>query len=109
MRGKVARASAATTARGITPACAGKSAPWAKQKGGVGDHPRVCGEKAFHLIFPPLSWGSPPRVRGKVFSPALWMPLPKDHPRVCGEKAIEQQKGGGSMGSPPRVRGKVPP
>ena len=86
VRGKVARASAATTARGITPACAGKSAPWAKQKGGVGDHPRVCGEKAFHLIFPPLSWGSPPRVRGKVFSPALWMPLPKDHPRVCGEK-----------------------
>ena len=50
----------------ITPACAGKSAPWAKQKGGVGDHPRVCGEKPTVVATGLARLGSPPRVRGKV-------------------------------------------
>ena len=74
------------------------------------DHPRVCGEKRWGLLYPARLRGSPPRVRGKVFRygvsagrlgitpayagksrtsvllhAAVW-----DHPRVCGEKAIFQ-------------------
>ena len=49
----------------ITPAYAGKSLG---QRGKVlcmGDHPRVCGEKALTFFQPSSVMGSPPRVRGK--------------------------------------------
>ena len=73
------------------------------------------------------TWGSPPRVRGKVCSvvksscdfgitPACagkrdrWCcgawPL-RDHPRVCGEKMVSMIPHRRSRGSPPRVRGKA--
>ena len=48
----------------ITPACAGNSPPFCMQIGGLGDHPRVCGEQ-FTIRLPYLKRaGSPPRVRG---------------------------------------------
>ena len=90
----------------ITPAYAGKSA----ETGGLvafhRDHPRVCGEKLLHGAHHTKSWGSPPRMRGKVQQraqqiapmritpayagksrPAARFRQPeRDHPRVCGEK-----------------------
>ena len=50
----------------ITPACAGKSSVDQKAAGVITDHPRVCGEKSTRRIFLKESFGSPPRVRGKV-------------------------------------------
>ena len=72
-------------------------------------------------------WGSPPRMRGKVFaSPPAMLPTgitpayagkrrcflsvsPErwDHPRVCGEKCISAIFAAGMLGSPPRMRGKA--
>ena len=113
--------------RGITPACAGKSSRFCHCIPIPRDHPRVCGEKGGTQVIGESDKGSPPRVRGKVFSKIMAFhasritpacagkskkPRSKihrkgDHPRVCGEK-----RGGGSHlqapgGSPPRVRGKV--
>ena len=50
----------------ITPACAGRSR-W-KRRGAcqLGDHPRVCGEKADDAVPGHRRAGSPPRVRGEV-------------------------------------------
>ena len=94
---------------------------------GMGDHPRVCGEKIYSALSPLVSFGSPPRMRGKArlhtqlddqgrITPAYagkrletvkttitgW-----DHPRVCGEKYIGHFPYRGESGSPPRMRGKV--
>ena len=87
----------------------------------------MCGEKAPFLAGAHIYHGSPPRVRGKVYSkgvgqiysgitPAcagkrekgLWRFCEyKDHPRVCGEKRCLFLLGEHLLGSPPRVRGKV--
>ena len=50
----------------ITPACAGNSRHRVPLIGGIGDHPRVCGEQ--REVQPPVlaALGSPPRVRGTV-------------------------------------------
>ena len=107
VRGKAFSYSARSRAVGITPACAGKRPPDFPSRPPAGDHPRVCGEKAFNERRWDLVLGSPPRVRGKVGSgvdlgphlgitPACagksppWtndQVLRKDHPRVCGEKS----------------------
>ena len=70
------------------------------------DHPRVCGEKVYHVYTEDELPGSPPRMRGKgpvlIFevgvqgiTPAYAGKRPgdqsrpgdhRDHPRVCGEK-----------------------
>ena len=111
----------------ITPACAGKSKSGTTWTCSATDHPRVCGEKSTRRIFLKESFGSPPRVRGKVdvtvgtperlrITPACAgktpsLPLPEweagDHPRVCGENQIESLGEIDSRGSPPRVRGKL--
>ncbi len=49
----------------ITPACAGKRVGAALMVNGIGDHPRVCGEKLGDVIDGKFNLGSPPRVRGK--------------------------------------------
>ena len=67
VRGKLTLLALNTPKRGITPACAGKTAfqgvpvrlPW--------DHPRVCGENNMCTNERKLCKGSPPRVRGKLF------------------------------------------
>ena len=68
VRGKAFSYSARSRAVGITPACAGKRPPDFPSRPPAGDHPRVCGEKAFNERRWDLVLGSPPRVRGKVGS-----------------------------------------
>ena len=87
----------------------------------------MCGEQADgHRLFAD-GCGSPPRVRGTVFSYQV-MRLPpgitpacagnrqavenpsqgdQDHPRVCGEQLLPFAMGLYLLGSPPRVRGTV--
>ena len=111
----------------ITPACAGKRAPFQKKSTPGRDHPRVCGEKQRTLAVQDEPQGSPPRVRGKVQvvccrcltcgitpacagkSSALMQRSGTngDHPRVCGEKRALSRSWAACGGSPPRVRGKV--
>ena len=67
MRGKVGTLHCKSSVNGITPAYAGKSARWSGLRGLDRDHPRVCGEKVALLRIKPLTLGSPPRMRGKVY------------------------------------------
>ena len=86
----------------------------------------MCGEKKRLAACAQTAEGSPPRMRGKAFRPAViarWhritpacagksCPLPRrtvsvrDHPRVCGEKRPDWKNEVELVGSPPRVRGK---
>ena len=106
VRGKVDARYVLQAVSRITPACAGKSHLFSSSIGLYSDHPRVCGEKDNTPFYANFSRGSPPRVRGKVYTAphcsALWRITPacagkrlkrsvvdactKDHPRVCGEK-----------------------
>ena len=54
----------------ITHACAGKSRVADRARGGLEDHPRVCGEKEDGWLSMSNDKGSPPRVRGKGLSVA---------------------------------------
>ena len=125
--GKVDAATLTLTARGITPACAGKRLLpccfWRLHR----DHPRVCGEKVRGYIKIWNEWGSPPRVRGKDAiqrHPSCGFGITpacagkrrtdskttlshEDHPRVCGEKTPFSENSFTKSGSPPRVRGKA--
>ena len=127
VRGKALSTTAAASRPRITPACAGKSNPHGLAHHFSGDHPRVCGEKSSRKTSCSARRGSPPRVRGKVFSLMVVMPRDwitpacagkrafqtvqkigrEDHPRVCGEKLMTSQGVFPCGGSPPRVRGKV--
>ena len=106
VRGKVKQALKACARHGITPACAGKRFRRRLSDDCTWDHPRVCGEKCWPLVWIIWLTGSPPRVRGK--GGASWSSWPpagitpacagkratagtparrrRDHPRVCGEK-----------------------
>ena len=115
----------ATTVR-ITPAWAGKSAGSHNQWGAARDHPRVGGEKRQHVQRVLIVLGSPPRGRGKDYTPLVdvrairitpaWagksrgansgQPCPQDHPRVGGEKFPARFRTASIEGSPPRGRGK---
>ena len=113
--------------RRITPAYAGKSFHDFLQKCQKWDHPRLCGEKLFSVLFSSTSIGSPPPMRGKEdqsltacichrITPAyagksglickefqkFW-----DHPRLCGEKFPRISHLVDSQGSPPPMRGKA--
>ena len=86
----------------------------------------MCGEKGLPVSVAPRYQGSPPRVRGKVRSSAVYCTPPRitpacagkspprqrvcsrsrDHPRVCGEKCCTRPCRDCLPGSPPRVRGK---
>ena len=87
----------------------------------------MCGEKRCSYTLRQSVAGSPPRVRGKVFtlskSARLLRITPacagkrsgrsrildrrKDHPRVCVEKLLDKAADRLEQGSPPRVRGKA--
>ena len=127
VRGKARSAARSLISTGITPACAGKRACRCRSRRDTRDHPRVCGEKSRCPAQSPARRGSPPRVRGKVRSSAVYCTPPRitpacagksqiqrgvlytaeDHPRVCGEKTLRIDVFDASVGSPPRVRGKV--
>ena len=49
----------------ITPADAGKTLAVQQHMTFAGDHPRGCGENSIATNPPPVSLGSPPRMRGK--------------------------------------------
>ena len=53
--------------KGITPAYAGKSIPWAEQKEAPQDHPRLCGEKVRTVKLVTSAAGIPPAYAGKSF------------------------------------------
>ena len=126
MRGKGADHLRSEVCLGITPACAGKSLLARTSSACPWDHPRVCGEKTATSPQGNTAAGSPPRMRGKVFSLvllcytkritpayagksvflALRSAISWDHPRVCGEKAYVPANWGWLKGSPPRMRGK---
>ena len=85
----------------------------------------MCGEQSPSPSSRPYLSGSPPRVRGTVFSlyadfrPYRITPAcagnrmeinisgrkHQDHPRVCGEQVDKLRQEGALEGSPPRVRG----
>ena len=111
---------------GITPACAGKRDALGNIAEGIGDHPRMCGEKRCWSSLRVSPRGSPPHVRGKVcncqhsnspigITPAcagksyvfiVCCAVNRDHPRMCGEKRKRLLYQGFARGSPPHVRGK---
>ena len=66
VRGKGTRRVRRSPRRRITPACAGKSVLPSPEGFGMGDHPRVCGEKLTEETENEENRGSPPRVRGKA-------------------------------------------
>ena len=70
MRGKGQEKPAVLQYPRITPAHAGKSGVrlWHPERNG--DHPRACGEKYSNGEKGSKSKGSPPRMRGKVYTPA---------------------------------------
>ena len=68
VRGTGARPPWLLAVTGITPACAGNSAHRSGSWGHMEDHPRVCGEQSSFRRAATRSRGSPPRVRGTVFS-----------------------------------------
>ena len=71
VRGKASALSLLVAQRGITPACAGKSIFGIATRHALKDHPRVCGEKGNQPLPLFATIGSPPRVRGKVYTSAM--------------------------------------
>ena len=111
---------------GLTPACAGKTAPPGWRSMSSRAHPRVCGENWSDTVHTVSMAGSPPRVRGKRgwigtirprdgLTPACAgktdalarrRKMATAHPRVCGENTTTSCPTASCTGSPPRVRGK---
>ena len=112
---------------GITPAGAGKTTCIRFLWAGGWDHPRRCGENGRFYLHSSSSLGSPPQVRGKLFScccgrlghritPAgagktkqekTQPSYKQDHPRRCGENPYHADSLKQRLGSPPQVRGKL--
>ena len=69
MRGKGCRTQNAAGQPGITPAYAGKRHPLFHSPEVEQDHPRLCGEKPERVSINDIKAGSPPPMRGKVYSP----------------------------------------
>ena len=127
MRGKVPEQGLIRLRDGITPAYAGKRQLRKHLVDAKRDHPRLCGEKV-QGVWQCLSIkGSPPPMRGKVFSIAIIRIKTRitpayagkrrpcgdlaahcrDHPRLCGEKCCCMWCCKSGIGSPPPMRGKV--
>ena len=108
MRGKVFEFPFSISVPRITPAYAGKSSNRVYISDRHRDHPRLCGEKRQGNGTKSVPRGSPPPMRGKVFSvlPACHKFL--DHPRLCGEKIRSHIRLEYPKGSPPPMRGKEP-
>ena len=129
MRGKAPFDLTFSLPYGITPAYAGKSAPFCCCRGCNGDHPRLCGEKTPQAIRGVVNLGSPPPMRGKAsrlrcffhtfrITPAYAgkrsacrrkRDFGRDHPRLCGEKSFSLTIPPVHWGSPPPMRGKAHP
>ena len=88
MRGKAVYPFDGHCSDGITPAYAGKSCPVLRNRHGVEDHPRLCGEKPAFSSLVRFQPGSPPPMRGKVLKLPPYFFVDQDHPRLCGEKKM---------------------
>ena len=73
VRGKLEALPLPHEGRRITPACAGKTISLSTSGASGRDHPRVCGENGVTFQLRDSLKGSPPRVRGK-----LWSTLPDE-------------------------------
>ena len=106
MRGKGRLLPAHDLPSGITPAYAGKSttirAPCPHSRGSP---PRMRG-KVWSSKSPPFESGITPAYAGKSRVVLSAADLLEDHPRVCGEKAGRMSPIMTPLGSPPRMRGK---
>ena len=129
VRGKREDKCAASSAAGLTPACAGKTVLIVPVPSPVAAHPRVCGENAISSRPSRPAAGSPPRVRGKLIeverstgdiglTPACAgktaacssRPAPSTaHPRVCGENVAGTGALTEDMGLTPACAGKTRP
>ena len=107
VRGKQGGLDAGGRARGLIPACAGKTWAATIMPATMRAHPRVCGENSIDGVSGVAAAGSSARVRGKpprtawaAASPGLipacagktpkWTSAPprrRAHPRVCGENS----------------------
>ena len=92
---------------GITPAYAGKRHTRSWRQVGKKDHPRLCGEKLYHISGSVRGAGSPPPMRGKALTLPILHTRKEDHPRLCGEKQIYPSENDAFPGSPPPMRGKA--
>ena len=106
MRGKAAPGVQGQSPCGITPAYAGKSFCDVPCNISIGDHPRVCGEKAFAAHRPMDFQGSPPRVRGKGLRPFRACGSCRITPAYAGKRKSRRCCTTIGLGSPPRMRGK---
>ena len=124
-RGTVLALQFAKRARGITPACAGNSAPCDLPPPRHRDHPRLRGEQCISSMDGNGSGGSPPLARGtacgrlKAFYPPRITPAcagnsslspqfclsVRDHPRLRGEQCLYSRQKYHGIGSPPLARG----
>ena len=127
VRGKPDTATEWMRARGLIPACAGKTPPSEAASTSWPAHPRVCGENDNMPMRRITDWGSSPRVRGKLRAPICSLKpfglipacagktarrRPRGcggwaHPRVCGENCPCRPLSDAERGSSPRVRGKL--
>ena len=127
VRGKRASDPAASWARGLIPARAGKTASALVVAERPPAHPRACGENGAVDTAARPALGSSPRVRGKRLCgrpgahrrgliPAragktgprtAGRPSCGAHPRACGENSRLSEEEINQMGSSPRVRGKL--
>ena len=126
MRGKRSGTAFRRRARRITPAHAGKTKLYGCNQCARPDHPRACGENLRPFAASSPSFGSPPRMRGKLcvhlVKPVVGRITPAhagktesrkrhkkgdaDHPRACGENFSSHITLKSDRGSPPRMRGK---
>ena len=110
----------------LIPACAGKTVWVCAAVFGIPAYPRVCGENHSNSNDVVFSFGSSPRVRGKLcgspihhasqglipacagktFRAYRSVKLQAAHPRVCGENSMYASTSFTLAGSSPRVRGK---
>ena len=128
--GKTSTQDVSTRPWRLIPARAGKTKPRSRIAWLNSAHPRACGENRRRAWESMDSWGSSPRVRGKLWSVRRAGGEPRliparagktmlrrkspvyiaAHPRACGENVRGSDTSRRPVGSSPRVRGKrIPP
>ena len=85
MRGKPAASTCWRVLSGITPADAGKTNPVFNVDFAYRDHPRGCGENSLQNSIFRSFIISPPRMRGKLFSPYLGLAVVGITPADAGK------------------------
>ena len=107
-RGRPGVAAAGADGAGLTPACAGTSAPgcWSSLPGWA--HPRVRGDVKPAVFAAWVFRGSPPRARGRLRQPPSGLAMNGLTP-ACAGTSRRHRRCGMCSGAHPRVRGDVGP